>query len=156
MTNQGNVKSILRPLINATLIACLVLINLSCSSTDSDLKDRVEKYYKLEQDNNWKEAYYFRTPEFQKGIPVEMYAAGMKKLMSGWTLQEFEIKKVRYSHKNNFAEVEIFFRELNTSKGISLNTQKTTWEKIDGAWYGNNVGDRQHLFLNAELKFERY
>lgn len=143
-------------ILNATLIACLVLINVSCDSTDSDLKMRINKYYKLEQDKNWKEAYYFRTPEFKKGIPVEMYAAGMERFMEGWTLQEFEINKVRYSRGKSFAEVEVNFRETDASKRTSLNTQMTKWEKIDGAWYGKDVGDRQHIFLNAELKFERY
>ncbi len=143
-------------ILNATLIACLVLITGSCDSTDADLKMRINRYYKLEQANNWKEAYYFRTPKFKQSVPAEMYAAGMEKLMYGWKLQDFEIKNVRYSLGKSFAEVEILFRELDASKTISLNTQTTTWEKIDGAWYGKDVGDRQHLFLNAEMKFERY
>jgi hypothetical protein len=143
-------------ILNATLIACLVLINVSCDSTDSDLKMRINRYYKLEQENNWKEAYYFRTPKFKNSIPAEMYAAGMEKFMDGWTLQDFEIRNVRYSRGKSFAEVEILFREQDASKTTSLNTQLTTWEKIDGAWYGRDVGDRQHLFLNAELKFERH
>ncbi len=143
-------------ILNAALVMCLVLIDCACDSTDSELKDRINKYYRLEQEHKWEETYYFRTPEFKKSIPIDMYAAGMRKFVEGWTLQEFEIKKVRYSRQKSLAEVEICFKELNASKGDSINTQMTTWEKIDGVWYGKDVGDRQYLFLNSELKLERY
>ena len=144
-------------LLNATLIMCLVLINLSCiDNTGSGLKKRVKEYYKLEQRNDWDKTYSFRTPLFQDNIPKKMYKEGMKKFITGWTLQKYEIKKVSYGSQNDFAEVEINFSDRHESKGTSITTQMTTWERIDGIWYGRDVGNRNHLPLNSELAFERY
>ncbi len=143
--------------LNATVIICLVLINLSCiNNTSSELKKRVKEYYKFEQGNDWEKTYSFRTPLFQDSVPQKMYMEGMKKFMQGWTLQKHEIKKVSYGLQNDFAEIEINFSDRHTSKGISIITQMTTWERIDDVWYGRDVGNRDHLPLNSGLVFKRY
>jgi hypothetical protein len=144
-------------ILNALLIIFLVLVNWSCTdNAGSDLRKRIKEYYKLEQESNWEKAYFFRTPSFQGGIPKEMYIEGMKKYMKGWTLHKYEIKEVSHKLQNSFAEVVIYFEEQHTSEGISIITQPTAWERINGVWYGRDVGNRQRLPLNSELVFERY
>ncbi len=117
---------------------------------DPELKDRIENYYRLEQENKWEQTYYFRTKLYRDSVPIDTYIRDMKKGMEGWELLKFKIKDVRM--ENNLSEVDIYFKERNTSEGyIKIITQTTTWEKIDGIWYGRDVANRLHLFLNTDL-----
>ena len=82
-------------------------------------------------------------------MPLDTYIMGMTKGMKGWKLNKYIIKKSRVQKKD--IEVDIFFIEHNPSVGTKMITQTTTWEKIDGIWYGRDVGSRIHSPFNEEI-----
>jgi hypothetical protein len=120
------------------------------NNIDPELRQRIDNYYLVEGQHNWEQTYHLRSPSYRRNVPCATYKMGMEKGMDGWELQEYKVKSYRI--ENNRAEVDIYFKEYKPSIGIQIVTQTTIWEKIDGVWYGRDVGSRIHLPFNEKTE----
>ena len=58
------------------------------------LNDRVENYYRLEQEKKWDETWSFRVPPFQQLVPKDTYVRQMTHDAAGWELNSYAVHHI--------------------------------------------------------------
>ena len=143
----------------------LGVVIAACASDDfvqyPGLKAGVQEYYRLEQSSNWEAAYEYRTPNYRGTVPKERYISFMKKDNTGWTLKDYRVLSVSETNGKVVIRIEfveappVAYLEQHLPKGAHLAEismeDNTVWININGTWYCEDAGQRQHLPLNAGI-----
>jgi hypothetical protein len=134
-----------------------------------NLEQRIHQYYRLEQNNEWGNAYYFRTLAFRKAVSIERYISSMQKNNSGWRLDRYDIRNVWEKEGKVYVRIQFFeSAPMSFFSGTAKNIvdkknlesaqieveEDTVWIKTDGQWFTYYPGTRSHLLLNEALVSE--
>lgn len=128
--------------------------NIRIPDKYSGLNDRVENYYRLEQEKKWDETWAFRVPLYKQTVPKDTYASQMAHDSAGW---EFKSYVVRHFSEDgpcvvlNIAFVENPPKDYLPRSGTIAITDTSLWERIDGIWQAWETGSRMHIPLNAAV-----
>jgi hypothetical protein len=118
------------------------------------LNDRVENYYRLEQEKKRNETWDFRVPPYQQLVPKDAYVRQMTHDTTGWELKSYAVREI--SEDGRWVILKIKFvesppKDYLPQSGTLAITESSTWERIDGIWQAWETGSRMHLSLNMAL-----
>jgi hypothetical protein len=118
------------------------------------LNDRVENYYRLEQEKKWDETWSFRVPTFQQLVPKDAYVRQMTHDAAGWELTSYAVRLI--SEEGPCVVLKIAFvesppKDYLPRSGLIAITESSRWERVGGIWQAWETGSRMHLSLNNAL-----